>query len=70
MKRKTEFRICEDCGESKRTTVELFEEPVYYCEECQKKTARVAYKKSSPVVGFIIAAIIAIVAFMLGKYLF
>ena len=53
-RQKAIYRICEDCGEDKRTTVYEDEESVYYCEECQKRTAMIAYNQSSPKKGMIL----------------
>ena len=63
----TEYRVCLRCNEGKKTTVREEEEENYYCEECLKEIARVALKESSPVKGFIIIGIVAIIAYLLGK---
>ena len=64
MKEKSIYRMCLDCGQTKRTTVHKEEEENYYCEECQKKTARLAY--SSTKKGALISIIIAVLFFVLG----
>ena len=67
MNKITEIRFCLRCDEVKKTTVLEEEEKKYYCEDCLKEIARVALKESSPVKGFIIIGIVAIVAYLLGK---
>ena len=64
----TELRVCLNCNEEKRTTVRKEEEVDYYCEECYKKIAKVALGKSTPVKGFIILGIAALIAYILGKF--
>ncbi len=74
MTEKIEHRTCEDCGEEKRTTVSFLEEPIYYCEECKKKTAMIAYRKSTTMKGLIVAIIIfvtgMVVEWALLKFMF
>ena len=64
------FRTCLDCGLKKKTTVSLIEETDYYCEDCMKKTARIAYEESSPRKGLWILVVVAVIAFLLGKFVF
>ena len=66
MAEKSIFRICLDCGQDKRTTVHEDEEEKYYCEECQKRTARIAYSDKGVRYGAWILIGVAVVAFIAG----
>ncbi len=62
-------RTCNQCGLEKRTTVDETEMKIYYCEDCLKEVGAEAIKETSPLRGFIIIGVVAIITFSLGLLL-
>ena len=58
-------RTCEQCGEEKRTTLDLMEMPIYDCEDCQK-AAGLPVLQNGVKSGVKIVLITAIIFFIIG----
>jgi len=58
-------RTCEKCGEEKRTTIDIIEAPVYYCEDCQKE-AGLPVLKGGVGKGAWLVIIVGVVMFIFG----
>ena len=79
---KSIFRTCEKCNILKKTTVHLEEEAVYFCEDCKKIAGikvllgyqplsyKPKEKQPNPMKGLVIALIIFIIGFLIGKFMF
>ena len=80
---KSIYRVCEECGVNKRTTVYPYEEAQYFCEPCLKTAGAIELKKGdlrgiesfeekrmNPIIGPIILIIIFVVGFVIGSWLF
>ncbi|MCH7535364.1 MAG: hypothetical protein IH948_06400 [Bacteroidetes bacterium] len=72
-------RICQKCKLDKRTTVHLIEEAVYFCRKCKKEAGETALRAPKGIVldkqpslkkGAIWVAILMLISFLVGKFVF
>jgi|TARA_Y100000310_G_C20370944_1_gene663469 hypothetical protein len=58
-------RMCSQCGVTKRTTLDITEAKVYYCEDCQKE-AGLPVLQGGIRKGMRIVFIVALISFIIG----